>query len=233
MRETSTVAFDANGHDFGRVKEVAVVTSSYGGVKSVMTPLSSCGYCDAYPLVEFEDDLVRVEAPCELPDGVTTVTEVDFPSGKVLVSDDLRPVFDVDDAEMANYNSSLGQSQFVKAMARIGCAYGPVLNTSPGLYRTGEGTFVIANPEYDEGTDTELDFGAELLAEVSTSLWAYSIADYELWRSLGGDPSTLEASDTVVEIPPGRYRFTLHSAEAGFDHHDPGLVVFAHVERVS
>lgn len=227
----TTRAFDANGHNFGDTVEVEVLEFE-NGMTSVMTHVGRCQYCAGRAAPVLDAGVIRATTTCSLPDGLTTVVEVDFPSGKVLVTDDLRPIYDVDDEGLEDYGSALGQSQYIKAMAEVGCAYGPVLNTCPSLYRTGDDTFVVASAEYDEATDTVVDFGGVELAKVVTDLWAYSLADYEDWKARGGDPKGLGWTHTVVDVTPGRYRFTCHSGERGFKPHGPGLVVFAHVERV-
>jgi hypothetical protein len=116
-------------------------------------------------------------------------------------------------------------------MAAIGCAYGPVSNSCPGLYRTGPDTYVIANPDCEEESPSLSD--DTLLAGICTDLWAYSIPDFEHWTSRGGTAEKLNGAETIVEVRPGTYRFTHHSGERGFDPHAPETVIFAHVERIA
>lgn len=233
----------------------------------VYGPVFNCASCDTYPVWETVEDSdgnpvsLAAETACELPDGITTVIELAVPSGKMIVNDDLRPIFDWDmdrDAGKPGYNSVAGQDLVIKAMAERGCAYGPVLNSSPSLLRTGEDKYIISNydPELAPGEDGN-PVGVEL-AGVCTDLWAYSIADYDnwfakltawleqtdlesdrhrnmkelaAWVEAGADPAKLPWTMTVVDVTPGVYRFTHHTGEAGFDHDDwPAL--FADVELI-
>ncbi len=102
------------------------------------------------------------------------------------------------------------------------------------LYRTGEDRYVIASPGYDQDDDQEeLPPGWTLLAGLITDLWAYALADYEHWRSRGGDPDSLDWGDTVTDVTPGSYQVTSHGGERGFDTHATGTVIFAHIGQIS
>jgi hypothetical protein len=196
--------------------------------------LFECSYCGQYFAPRIADDAVYVDEPCQHTDGITTVITLKVPSGKIVVTDDLRPVYSVERNDLASYNSALGQAQFIEAMAAIGCAYGPVGNTCPGLYRTGDDSYIIANPEYDYEDDEKPSLPeSDCLASICTDLWAYSIADYEDWKARGGDSDDLGWSDSIVEIPPGTYQFTHHSGERDFDRDAPGTIVFAHIKKIA
>jgi hypothetical protein len=169
----------------------------------------------------------------ELPDSYTSVITLDVPSGKIIVTDDLRPVYDWRDEEAGSYNTALGQLNAIRLMAEQGCAYGPVGNSCPSLYRTGPDTYVIANPAFDEDDGREIiPEGWEGLAWIITDLWAYSAADWEDYLSRGGTEACLEHKGKVVDVPPGRYEFTHHTGEAGFDGFAAGTVVFADIRRL-
>lgn len=235
---------DENGHWLVRKGTETVTVINYPPLPPyVLETYSSCASCDTWPRYEVAGDAVRVIDPCPYPDGITSVVEVAFPSGRIIVTDDLRPVFNWRDEHgndsFASYNTALGQHQAILEMAKQGCAYGPVGNTCPSLYRLpAPGKFVIASPAYSESEDDygddEFDLslpGAEKLASICTDLWAYSIADYELWRARGGDPSTLDWSRRVLDIAPGTYRFTHHTNERAFDH-DADELIFANIEKI-
>jgi hypothetical protein len=227
------LTFRANGHLFHVEdgKQVAVFTLQPSEPFIPDLTAARCAFCDqwAEPLV-VTSDAVTVATPCPYPDGLTSVITLEVPSGKVIVTDDLRPVYNWDDAEMASYNSALGQYQATGAMAAAGCAYGPVGNSCPGFYRTGGDTYVIASLAYDEETDKEvLPAGWELLAGIVTDLWAYSVADFGDWVDKNGDPAT---PAVVVDLPRGTYQFTHHSGERSFNHDAEGTVVFAHIQRI-
>lgn len=236
-----TMPIEANGHQLPAPGEVWIY--EFGEITTRQWQWQRCAVCGEAPKGRVVEGRVLIQEPCAYPEGITTVTEVAFPSGKIIVTDDLRPVFEPDERGFADYNSSLGQAQYIQAMAALGCAYGPVRNNSPYLYRlVAPGQFVIATPAYsedeDDWGDEEFDLtpsschGAEKLAPIYTDLWAYSIADYGLWKSLGGDEEkTLRHKGEIVDITPGVYRFTHHTGERGFDW-DADELIFAHVERI-
>jgi hypothetical protein len=184
-----------------------------------------------------------------LPHGLTTVVEVDVPSGKLIVDDDLRPVINYDIDQGAGYNSTLGQAQVVEGYAREANAfYGPTLNTCPALYEIEPGRYVVANPAYlddddydgsesgaDEWGALPLSMGGTAIAGICTDLWAFTMVDYEQWLAKGGEPvdqQNQNGTRSVVEIPAGRYRMTYHGGEEDFDFHAAGEVVFATIERI-
>ncbi|MFC8950947.1 hypothetical protein [Streptomyces rochei] len=196
--------------------------------------LFECSYCGQYFAPRITDDAVYVDTPCQQTDGITTVVTLDVPSGKIVVTDDLRPVYSVDRHDLASSNSALGQAQYIEAMAAIGCAYGPVGNTCPGLYRTGGTSYIIACPEYDyEDNEKPSLPESDCIADICTDLWAYSIADHDDWKARGGDTDALGWSGSIVEIPAGTYQFTHHTGERGFDRDAPGTVIFAHIEKIA
>lgn len=238
-----TMPLDANGHAICGDAEVWI--HDFMGHRNVQWQWRRCAVCDQAPECEITDR-VRLTEPCLYPDGITTVVEVAFPSGRIIVTDDLRPVYDwrePDGAPFPSYNSALGQHQAIMAMAAQGCAYGPVQNTCPNLYRlAAPGKFVIASPAYSEDEDDwgecELGFtaseydGAEKIAGVCTDLWAYSICDHDDYLARGGDPENLKRwTWTVVDAAPGVYRFTHHTGERAFDY-DARELIFADIERI-
>ena len=225
---------EANGHEFSRIREISeveVLELDTGGPPLVFGLEFGCAFCNQRPKLHVTDTAVHVQSPCPYPHGITTEVLLKVPSGKLLVSDSLRPVYDWDDTGLASYNTVLGQSQAIKAMEAIGCAFGTTGNHGLGLYRSGVDTYVIANPGYD-GDDNPLLPDSDRAAEICTDLWAYSCADYEHWESRGGDPTKLGYGDTIVDVTPGTYRFVYHGGERDFDRDAEGTVVFADIERV-
>lgn len=232
---TRQVTLDMNGHRMGYRTlgtEVTVIRSH--GIDRMVTHLFDCAVCDAYPDVEITDDLAKVKEPCTLTEGITTEVTIAVPSGKLVVTDDLRPLYNWRSGKgYASYNSKLGQAQVISYMASLGCAYGPVGNSCPSLYRTGEDTYVIGKLGYDEDDEEVGDLGEEL-ASICTDLWAYSIADHDDWVAKGGDLNHREWAGrvTVVDVTPGTYRFTHHTGEVGFTDDTSDPVIYAHIERV-
>jgi hypothetical protein len=240
MTILQALPFNANGHqahvDDGTLVDVYLMDDQ----EPLIPQLGSarCGSCGDALDLRIADNAVTTLRSCPHPDGLTSVITLDVLSGKIIVSDDLRPVYNWDADDVADYNSALGQAQVTQALAKAGCAFRSIGNSCPGLYRTGDDTYVIASPGYDEddlALPTErprVRTGREL-AGIITDLWAYSIADYAHWQSRGGDPGRLGWSDTVVDVTPGTYEFTSHSGERGFDGHTAGTVIFAHIRRVA
>lgn len=221
----------ANGHLLSRNEMVDVV--ELGDMDPFLTGAVywACAICDVRPKLRVTDDAVEVLDPCPHPNGITTTVTLNVPSGQIILTDNLRPTYDCDRDGFASYNSTLGQSQVVHAMASVGCAFGPVLDTSPGLYRTGTDSYVIAGVNHDVVDHPVLREDARL-ASICTDLWAYSIADVDHWKARGGDPATLGWKGTIVDIPPGVYEFTHHAGERGFDHH-ADVAIFAKIERIA
>lgn len=233
MDEVKTLPFRANGHQ-ARVADGTLVDVYYGRGGELLVPAveaAACRTCDARLDLEIADGAVLTRNACPYPDGITHVVALDVPSGKMIISDSLRPVYDWDGTGLASYNTALGQAQAAEAMADAGCAFGFAGNTSPGLYSTGTDTYIIASPGEKDG-DVPLR-EADRRASIWTDLWAYSAADFEDWKSRGGDPAGPDRMHGIVDVTPGTYQFTHHSGEHGFRLHAPGTLVIAHVERVT
>lgn len=244
-RQTDIIPFDQNGHrihgwpsphyvrrDIEHVRRLVEMWDEADDLSSILGLYHECNWCGERQKVTLGDDnVLRVDKPCPSENGITTVIELHVPSGRIIVDDDLRPIYDADMDDL-DYNTALGQGKYVEAMAEVGCAYGPVGNSCPSLYRTGDGTYVIANSGYDQETDDEIPFDGEALASVCTDLWAYSIADYDDWVSKGGVVDSW--TQTVVDVEPGTYRFTHHTGERTFDRDDyTKPIIYAHIEKVS
>lgn len=247
-----SLPLNARGHSFslrGNPEAVRVWTSSVGIRRVHDLRLFNCRFCDFYPSFELTDTATAREE-CPHPDGLTTVTRVNFPSGKIIVSDDLRTAYDWDTYEQgfASYNSSLGVHQVIKHMASQGCAFGYVGNSSPDVFRTGDGTYTIASIWTNDDDEIPAPEGWTHVASICTDLWAYSIADFRdwsaksaMWAESGKDEAEREKRSqrvkdrlgysTVMDIEPGTYRFTCRSAEKDFDTHANGAV-FATFERI-
>lgn len=225
---------DQNGHLFGKdVSEVGVIRIDDQVILADRCSYR-CAWCNAWKSFQVTDTKVFQPEPCPVPDGATSVVDIDFPSGKIVVFDDLRRYFDVVGEEVEGYGSVLGDVRMMEAYAAQGLAWGHVGNSCPGMYRTGEGAYVIASPEYDDDKgDNVLPEGWTYVAGIITNTWAYSITDYDNHLARGGSLDTGQGTGPdVVEIPPGTYRFTHHTGEKGFDHYADGTVIFAHIERV-
>lgn len=232
-----------NGHEVtqrGLPEEVEVCdVSSIPELKDVPPYVShsgilGCGWCGARPDMRVDGGSVYIDEPCPLGGPLTTVVRLEVPSGKIIVADNLRGIYDgFDHDRFADYNSVLGKHQVIEAMAALGCAFGAVGNSCPSLWRTGEDTYQIARmPQDEEGEYAPVPEGSERLAGIITDLWAYSIADYADWQAKGGAPvEELGWSVSVVDVTPGTYEFTYHGSEDGFDD-DADHVVWADIKKV-
>ncbi|MFF9786356.1 hypothetical protein [Streptomyces nigrescens] len=225
---------NTNGHDLLPRRTHNVMVFAEPGEKPMVAGVHRrCATCDERPTYVLREGTVHVQDPCPYPTGITTEITLDVPSGKLIVTDDLRAVYDVDIDAGASYNTALGKAQVVEAMAALGCAYGPVGNSCPGLYREGENSYIIASPIHDDDDVPSLP-EEDRLARICTDLWAYSIADFEDWKAKGGAPENKRLGHyTVVDVTPGAYKFTLHTGERGFDNYTADTVIFAHIERVA
>ena len=238
---------DIGGHRLGRWHEdflepIMLSVHRDPRVGTFVSPLDSatCQVCDVRLQFEVDgEDRARVtSAPCEYAEGLTTVVEVDFPSGQILFKDDLRPHFDAS-MEKISYNSAVGQDVYSRRMAAEGVAYGPVSNTSPEIYRDRAGRILLAAAAHDPETEEPLPpEGWELIGRVCTNLWAYSAVDYQRYLERGGPPVPAAHPSSyqpqVVTVEPGRYRLTHHTHEAGFlwPEDTDQLVIFGELERV-
>lgn len=270
-RELSELPVDQRGHRHTRRTSLDGV--QFGGrVNGKMTWFSpdlvtvfSCALCDEYPQFTVVEDgdgkpvSLHATSECSLPDGLKTIVDLAVPSGILVVSDDLRPVYGRDSTprgEHPGYNSVAGQAHAIRDMAAQGCAYGPAF-FGPSLVRTGKDRYVIASIDTESQPGEEEYLAGVVVAKVSTNLWAYSIADFQDWRTklsarlretprqsstrpeamgsrpgyAGADPTTLPYGITAVDVTPGVYRFTYHGGEAQFDY-DVRPAIYADVERV-
>ncbi|KFG71133.1 hypothetical protein [Streptomyces mutabilis] len=231
----TTMRLHANGHRLLRKGLDEVTLFAEPGEERpdfVHGTYSACAVCDEPPTYVLRDGELHVQNSCAFPMGITTEVTLDVPSGKLIVTDDLRDVYDTDFFAGADYNTSLGQAQVIRAMAALGCAFGPVGNSCPSLYRDGATGYVIASDLHDEDEAPALP-ESDRLATICTDLWAYMLADFEDWKAKGGTPMGRMLGDyTVIDVPPGTYKITHHTGEHDFDR-DADLVFFAHIERIA
>lgn len=197
-----------------------------------------CSTCDAFPAFTLADDdrTLVARTDCPLPEGLDSVVHLEVPSGRVVVADTLRPVFDVDLPLSPSYNSVAGRVLHAERMARLGVAQGYAGNTSPSLVRLGPGRLAFAcfDPDAGPGEEGHLDV-EEVLADVCTDVWSYEVADHDDYqaRAAGHDAADLgRVRPVVVDVEPGTYRFRNVTGRADVDVHDGWPVVVAFVERV-
>lgn len=203
-RDVASLSVDQRGHqqihnpEYLRAEQLGIARKDAAPEAPLewMNPVSiyegafSCSLCDEYPSYSVELDAAGdpsklvAKTSCALTEGIPMVIELAVPSGKMIVTDSLRPVFDFDSL---NYNSKLGQAEAQQIMAEQGCAFGPLGNTSPSLVRVGKAgpdgassnSFIITNIDDELEPGDEGYVAGEKLAYICTDLWAYSIADLD------------------------------------------------------
>lgn len=218
--------------------EAKVFVDTFEGKGSYVTALSltnSCRHCDEYISWELDEsgEGLIAKTPCQFPNGITQYIDIKVSSGKIIVGNDLRPVFDGFKEGFPSYNTSVGQAAVVKKYAAQGCAYGPVGNSCPSLYRHEDGKYSIASIYSEEADDAVEEAYGESLAWICTDLWAYHIADYAVYLERGGEPIEEQhwAGPFVIDFPNGTYRFHHHTWEKDFNH-DGETTVYTTIERV-
>ena len=196
----------------------------------------TCG--ERYIPLETDGVTVRYATACPYPDGIpTTEWELNVPSGKLVVANDLRELFPLPGGDDMSVNHTLGCHLTTLAYAANGMAHAYVGNTCPSVYKYGEGLFKIVNPPYEEGDDDNDEpplassFEGEEVAGITTDLWWYSICDQDEFK-LRCKHFKQKAKDfrvKVVDVKPGVYRFR-HNQEV--NRHGSGEVIHALFEWV-
>lgn len=208
-----------------------------------------CGLCGADDLlVETNGKAVRIAGDfCPYSDGFpVTEWEMNVPSGKLVVANDLRVLFPLPegDDDIESINTTLGCHQTTLAYAAVGMAHGSVGNSCPSVYKLPKGQ------GYSIGTVSGVSRGARQVTRICTDLWWYSICDKDEFdrrcqkfsdqivkRKRKG--SKVPAEDPVkvalehwaceiVDVEPGVYRFR-HDYNIDRNEYK---VVFTRFERV-
>ena len=157
-----------------------------------------CPYCGKDLRVEFHGDRFEIAGPeCEHPEGLIADFELNVPSGRIAISDDLRPWFPGAFGDY-NINTMYGVYQTILSTSACGYATGFVGNTSPSVYWDGE-RYRIANGS---------GWGKEETS-ITTDLWWYSIADFDelMLRHEHYAPFEEFRGVSFVDVKPGVYRF--------------------------
>lgn len=169
-----------------------------------------------------------------------TVVEINVPSGKLIMSDDLRTVkkYDIDSPISINYGR--GCDALAKLCAeQANLAYAQVGNSCPSITVNADGVIQFVNPEWDESTDiATFEDGETKVGWICTDLWAVHVTDYQEWLDNGGKPVEEANSKyaiekyTVLDVKPGRYRWTVFSHNDNFDGWGQGRKVYAKLELI-
>jgi hypothetical protein len=183
-----------------------------------------CSECGRDIVYTFDGLVVRATPPCPYPNGHPVTTfELNVPSGKLVVANDLRHLFPAGcDYDI---NTVAGCHETTLAYAKIGMAHGFVGNSCPGLYRRRGGGFVIGNhgagyivakqgADYVEVPVEAAPFeGTRKLTTIGTDLWWYSIVDYDEfvrrceWKGLDPVKALDDYRADIIKVRPGVYQF--------------------------
>lgn len=176
-------------------------------------------------------------APQE-PFAGTTVTEIVIPSGKVIASDDLRMgPLDLDPPQSINYG--IGADAYSRLFAeKRNVAYASMGNTCPRITKNADGLLQVVSPFWSEETGVVFEESEKTVARICTDHWATMLTDYEFWLACGG--KTVEEANEeykvqsyfLIDVIPGKYRWTVYSHSDFFDSDVTDRVVFAKLELI-
>lgn len=216
------------------------VDASFG-----LSGLRTCSYCgeEDFP-TETNGQVVRFAGePCKFPNGLPlTEWELNVPSGKLVVANDLRELFPLPEDEGADINTTMGCRLTALAYAANGMSHAFVGNSCPGVYKCGDGLFKIANEPQDEKYDAKSKkmvkvepapkFEGKRVAGICTDLWWFSICDHaEFQRRIKRfKQKAADFSIETVTLKPGVYRF--HHDEEARSHDGPEECVYTRFEWV-
>ena len=198
--------------------------------------LNRCYKCSGE--IEFELDLKTKTATatteCKHANGFGPYSvEMDIPSGKLVIANDLRQFIDVAADYDVNYEE--GCKRTAEAYAANGMFHFFLGNTCPGIYQKGD-FITIGNAKHDEvdyvdedgkkiqqkiidaankaadkkAKEREKPYGKDL-GSVCTDLWWYCGVDYEYLKKKAGKDFKRIIKDhytTIVKLTPGRYKAT-------------------------
>lgn len=195
-----------------------------------------CRYCEQGQFrLETNGAVLRLAGePCAFPNGLPkNEWELNVPSGKLVVANDLRKLFPDGHVGDADLNTLGGLREVSNAYATVGLAHGFVGNTNPGVYQLSPHQFKIAIAP-DETVEPPVPFEGEEVAVIGTELWWYSLCDADEFarrRERFVKASCDENVDTL-SVRPGVYRF-VHDDEVDNGRYEPEReLVFATFEWV-
>lgn len=166
------------------------------------SPSFQCDECGEDVVLEFNGKKLRCLNPCKYPKGIPPYDiELNVPSGKMVVANDLRKWWKV----VGDYaiNFKLNMKKTTEKYAEVGMAHAFVSNTCPGVYKINNKKFVIGCA----ATNTDTLKGGKRVGGICTDLWWYSIVDYDDFVNRLGTPEKSGIDVDVVECKPGVYRF--------------------------
>lgn len=175
--------------------------------------------------------------PCPYPKGIGPfVFELNVPSGKLVVANNLCKYFPVQD--FFHINNRAEEKNRTLAFAKAGLAHCFVGNTCPGVYGEKSSRFIIGshtrkNPRFKNGGPTRR------LAGICTDLWWFSICDYDEFCKSSRHESVqtcnefLKNSCEIVKCLPGVYRFKhMYHMRDHDDYKDDKNFIYTYFEKI-
>ena len=161
--------------------------------------------------------------------------EITVPSGRLIAADSLLSVeaFNID--APWDRNANIDWNAYSELLAKqVNTGYAFVSNSCPSVVRQVDGSLEVVSPEYGDNDEPVLRDGETVVAGICTDLWATMITDYQNWLDQGGrtvSPGE-DSRFTLIDVRPGRYRFTIYSHAAGFDCDSFGRITYARLELI-
>ena len=178
--------------------------------------LKQCPVCGDDIALETNGVLVRAVGECPYSGGTIFSWELNVPSGKIVVANDLRDKFKITEDHYVNHSEGIIAASL--DYASVGMSHGFVGNSCPGVHKKNSREFIIGNrPEIEDeddeeyfkknasGLDSEYE-GTTQVASICTDLWWYSIVDYDQYIQRYGEPTEDDGVE-VVECEAGVYEF--------------------------
>lgn len=196
---------------------------------------SDCGHRDFYT----DGFKIWPSRSCPVPEGLHLKVQVPIPSGRIMVGNDFRNEFRVEDDDFY-VNEASEIARCIQEYAKVGMFHFFVGNSSPGVYRKDDGSdsFAIANPEWDEESEEAEEkpipgYKFDPEASVCTDLWWVSMvdADEAEKRGLSTDGPGWTSND-ILDVEPGVYELEYNVLKRGFDR-DAYPVIYATLTRVA
>lgn len=162
-----------------------------------------------------------------------TILEIEVPSGKLVMSDSLGPVFYPE--AVGDFNYGRGRHDTTLKYAKdFNVASAFVGNSCPTIVRQADGSYLVVSLEVDDEYERIHKDGEQEVAHVVTDSWSVELTDYQNWLDNGGQELTEGASHgyTVLNVAPGKYRWTVKSHADGWSHYDFPRAEFATLELI-
>lgn len=188
-----------------------------------------CSFCRSSEFL-FDGVSFLAQSPCPYKDGIPMSVELNVPSGRILVGNDFREWFSIDQAieDSVSVNYASGIKTIVDEYAKQSMLHFFVGNSCPSVTQVAKDSFLVGNHGYQEDKKSALP-GQEL-GGVCTDLWWVSIVDGAEAEQRGLPESEVEVE---LHVSPGRYRLKYHALKKGFNRFattEP--VIFAELEKI-